>query len=153
MKTCRQCGAEKPLADFPGHNSTRDRKRHECRACCAEYQRAYRARSADRLRRYEQGRYSEDRKLAVRLRKYGITQKEYERMEQEQGGLCFICQKPCSSGRRLAVDHDHETGHVRTLLCMKCNTAEGALNGDPELGMRLVNYMRGWIEFRAQALP
>lgn len=50
---------------------------------------------------------------------YGITHEEYFRMFNDQGGLCALCrEKP---ERRLAVDHDHETGKVRALLCRGCN--------------------------------
>lgn len=63
-------------------------------------------------------------------KKYGITVDDYNRMLQEQGGKCKICNETGDSkdGRRkfLCVDHCHKTGKVRGLLCMKCNTSLGA---------------------------
>lgn len=63
-----------------------------------------------------------------RLKKYGLSEEDYERLLAEQGGVCAICEEP-PSGRwkRLAVDHDHETGEVRGLLCITCNTLLGRL--------------------------
>jgi hypothetical protein len=55
--------------------------------------------------------------------RYGITLEDYDRMFSEQGGTCALCDKPCATGRRLAVDHCHATGAVRGLLCVKCNSA------------------------------
>lgn len=51
---------------------------------------------------------------------YGITGEQYEAILAAQGGVCFICEKPPRS-KRLAVDHDHETGKVRGILCRRCN--------------------------------
>lgn len=58
-----------------------------------------------------------------------------------QGGVCAICRKECKSGRELAVDHDHETGAVRSLLCMNCNRAIGWLQDDPDLLMAATEYL------------
>jgi len=70
---------------------------------------------------------------ASKLRcKFGITVETYERMFAAQGGLCAICQRKCSSGRRLAVDHCHRTKAVRGLLCKACNTAIGFLEDSTE---------------------
>jgi len=55
------------------------------------------------------------------MKKYGITLEDYDRMMKIQGGLCAICNKTNPNGFRLAVDHDHETGQVRGLLCQECN--------------------------------
>jgi hypothetical protein len=46
-------------------------------------------------------------------------------MFQAQGGVCAICNQPPSPGRNLSVDHNHETGEVRGLLCVGCNTGVG----------------------------
>lgn len=58
--------------------------------------------------------------------KYGITPDDYDRMLEQQGWVCAICgSPPPPSKRRLHIDHDHETGKVRGLLCTRCNTALG----------------------------
>lgn len=62
--------------------------------------------------------------------KYGITLADQQAMLARQGGGCCIC------GRRLtpdtlAVDHDHDTGEVRGLLCKLCNSGLGAFEADP----------------------
>ena len=59
--------------------------------------------------------------------KYGISMDDYQAMLDKQGGVCAICNGKQNSRQRdgtspLHVDHDHTTGKVRGLLCMKCNT-------------------------------
>lgn len=51
---------------------------------------------------------------------YGITGEQYEAILAAQGGQCFICEKE-PRAKRFAVDHDHDTGEVRGLLCRRCN--------------------------------
>jgi len=58
--------------------------------------------------------------LRHQLKKYGITVAEYRSMVEQQAGLCALCGQP-PKGRRLAIDHNHETGKVRGLLCHLCN--------------------------------
>lgn len=55
-------------------------------------------------------------------RQYGITLEDYDALFEAQQGLCAICNRQDSTRRRLAVDHDHETGRIRGLLCYSCNT-------------------------------
>lgn len=58
---------------------------------------------------------------AQRLRyAYGIDGEEYYRIFDYQNGVCYICQKKPNK-KRLAVDHNHDTGEVRGLLCKVCN--------------------------------
>lgn len=56
--------------------------------------------------------------LRIRLKKYGLSMKQYQTMQSEQEGCCAICGiKP----KLLNVDHCHQTGKVRGLLCRHCN--------------------------------
>lgn len=62
--------------------------------------------------------------------RYKITVEEYNIIYEKQSGACAICDTPetlTKDGKlhALAVDHNHETGHVRGLLCMSCNTKLG----------------------------
>jgi len=57
-------------------------------------------------------------------KKYNITLEIKQRIFEEQGGLCKICKRPSSEFKMgLAIDHCHQTGRVRGLLCGTCNTA------------------------------
>jgi len=66
---------------------------------------------------------------------YGITIQDYDRMLEEQRGVCAICKKP-EKNRKLAVDHDHETGRVRGLLCTNCNNTLGWLERNVDAAMK-----------------
>jgi len=77
---------------------------------------------------------------------FNITIEEYEQIYTFQGGKCAICGKPETavlSGKvkRLAVDHCHDTGVVRGLLCGRCNTAIGLLNHDIDLLALATDYL------------
>lgn len=65
-----------------------------------------------------------NRKLHLKHR-YNMTLEEYEEMLVEQNGVCAICKLECESGQRLSIDHNHQTGEVRALLCKKCNRHVG----------------------------
>lgn len=57
-----------------------------------------------------------------RFRQYGITIEDYNRMFDHQKGRCAICKKHQSElNKRLHIDHNHDTGKVRGLLCSWCN--------------------------------
>ena len=75
--------------------------------------------------------------------KYGISDEEYKRMLKEQGGGCAICGITRDKiGRAIAVDHCHETGRVRGLLCGSCNRFIGLINEDIEIAKKLVKYLK-----------
>ena len=74
-------------------------------------------------------------------KKYGLTIEDYEAMFASQKGLCAICLKHQSQFRlKFAVDHCHEKGHVRSLLCGNCNTALGLIKEDPQTLQRMIAY-------------
>lgn len=81
-------------------------------------------------------------------RNFGITLEDYNALLAAQSNACAICQKlngSCiHSGERtkqLAVDHDHESGAVRGLLCNDCNRAIGQFREDPELLRKAADYL------------
>lgn len=79
----------------------------------------------------------------VRLKKFGITIEEYDRMFIQQKGCCASCethQDQCE--RTLAVDHCHATGKVRGLLCFNCNAALGLLKDNIDTICKLATYLQ-----------
>jgi hypothetical protein len=154
-KHCWVCGELKPLTEFYKAAGCVDGRRGDCRAC---FQAAARARkeanpelkqiARDRTQRWREEnpeRYAENlrrfkasggmkrslRKWHLRT-KYGLTPEQYDEMLEKQGGGCAICGKP-PGDTALHVDHCHETGRVRGLLCFSCNAGLGQFRHDPEL--------------------
>jgi hypothetical protein len=77
---------------------------------------------------------------------YGITVELYAAMVAEQGGHCAICGQPESRFRgscaiELAVDHCHNSGLVRGLLCGRCNTALGLMRDDVQVLQKAIDYL------------
>lgn len=77
-----------------------------------------------------------------RLARYGITPEIYDDLLVKQDGVCAICRKTCSSGMRLAVDHEHGSGKVRGLLCGQCNTGLGKFRDSVEVLTRASEYIQ-----------
>jgi recombination endonuclease VII len=74
-------------------------------------------------------------------RKFGISAEDYNQMLAQQNNVCAICKRPCATGKALAVDHNHETGKVRALLCKDCNVSIGLMKEDPDLLRTAANYL------------
>lgn len=72
------------------------------------------------------------------LTKYGIDVHEVEELIRDQGGLCAICRDQEAQ----QVDHDHETGRVRGILCGGCNAGLGQFKEDPEIIRRAIDYLK-----------
>ena len=120
MRKCRTCGVEKELEEFykSGRKDRPEERHNECKECT-------------KIR--VKVNYCPIRTRSNDLRRnYGITIEDYDRMLEDQGGTCMLCPATPESQRhgRLHVDHSHETGEVRGLLCHNCNTALGLLNED-----------------------
>lgn len=111
-KTCNKCGLRKPANEFSKNKRLSCGLEQHCKECKRQM-------SKDHYHRKH-----------VRLRRYGITHEQYKRLEQEQQGRCAICR---TGNEPLVIDHDHETGTVRGLLCQRCNLLVGHANDDVEV--------------------
>ena len=134
MKRCDCCKIDKPKSEFYKRSDSKDGLRPICKLCVsnkvkksynAEVQRGYTFKS-----------------------KYGLTLNDYEQMFAQQNGRCALCgtDEPGGQWGRLCVDHDHETGRIRALLCNCCNIAIGHLNDDPKLLEKAAAYLRAFQE-------
>ena len=96
----------------------------------------------ERLKRQREWYYKniptkEERRSRALLYRYGLSMGDYDAMFSKQQGCCAICGKHQSDlGKRLHVDHNHETKAIRGLLCTGCNTVLGRLekNWDAFIG-------------------
>lgn len=94
---------------------------------------------------YKHGWYVKNKNRAIASvfkKKYGISLSDYEALLERQNGVCAICRRTCKSGRNLAVDHCHETGKVRGLLCLECNRGIGALKDSIDLLTKAISYLK-----------
>ena len=81
---------------------------------------------------------------------YGITREQYDILLESQNYNCKICGSS-DSGRdydekTLLVDHCHETGQIRGLLCHPCNVSLGLMRDDPERLNKAAEYIRAFEE-------
>lgn len=77
------------------------------------------------------------------LRNYGIDFEQYTLMFNNQSGFCYICLTHRKNlSRDLAVDHNHQTGQIRALLCTNCNQALGRAKESIEILERMINYLK-----------
>lgn len=100
------------------------------------------------------GSYSKDERAAyVRdwalQRKFGIDATEYDKMLKAQNGRCAICgnaetffNRGKKEKQALSVDHCHDTGKVRGLLCVRCNRGLGYFRDRPEFLRRAIEYLK-----------
>lgn len=141
-KVCSKCCASKPIELFyVDSKKSNGGRRSECKACSNAYHHDRYVRIESDMKPVWRER-SKGYKLKTR---YGVDQTEYARMLSEQGGCCAICRTDVPSKSRMKrfyVDHDHETGKVRGLLCHRCNGALGVF-GDNIAGiMKVLAYLR-----------
>ena len=75
--------------------------------------------------------------------KYDITPEQWDEMFEAQGGACAICKttNPPGYGNSLHVDHCHDSGTVRGLLCVNCNKGLGHFMDNPELLAAAIEYI------------
>lgn len=127
----------------------KQRRRPERQRYMEEYRATYTRTPEYRAR--DAARYSDARRDAARRnylrRTFGLTQTDLEGLLDGQDGKCAICLRPLETvnARVLCVDHCHETGRVRGLLCRMCNTIEGFIRrlgiSPSEYGARMAAYL------------
>lgn len=172
-KTCSKCGEVKTKQDFYARRDGKDGLSYNCKSCANKSTKRFRHNNAEKTRethdiwlsgnpeknreyhrRYRVVEYAKcPEKARRRSRGSRFKQKywphltksqalvEWQKMYDRQSGLCKICK----SSKPLDVDHDHETGKVRALLCNGCNTALGRIEDNFDTALGLAKYL---LEFK-----
>lgn len=131
MKECKTCGEVKPLTAYTPSRVNAGGYLPNCKACRNAKNRSYAT--------------TESRRAAHIKHKYGLLPEDIERMRHEQGDCCAICRTALAGwGHKTGphVDHDHETGKVRGLLCAACNLGLGKFRDSAAVLERAAAYLR-----------
>ena len=140
-KICTECGDDKPLDAYGKQQGGRFGLHPRCKVCRrrAEQGRYLQKRDEILAKQKLNPRRRENQKWSERKVRYGVTREMYEAMHQAQDGRCAVC---LDRAEVLCIDHDHETGAVRGLLCGACNVGLGHLKDDPMRLLSAVEYLR-----------
>lgn len=123
---CLGCGEIKPWQEFNSKAGRGGVPASKCHPCRAKESREHRQNNLDKFLKKE---------LTFRLKqKYGMTISDYTTMLSAQDNKCKICLSGSSYKKSglFVVDHSHESGVVRGLLCTRCNSALGMFGDEPE---------------------
>ena len=111
MKTCSKCGVSKPLFDFFKQKTGKDGYHASCKSC-----------------------FNTATRQAKHLKRYGLTSEQIDEMKKTGCELC-------GTTENLHVDHNHNTGNVRGILCTNCNRGIGHLKDSPDLLRKAATYL------------
>lgn len=150
LRRCIRCREIKSLGGFPSnrsnmgsrgtaclpcHNEAGRQRYHERKGSDLEAFRRSQSEANKRFRERQKVERPEDYRRTNRRhslkRLYGMTESDFDRMLADQDGRCAICMT-VNPQRRWHVDHDHDTGEVRGILCNLCNVGLGAFKDNPE---------------------
>jgi len=132
MKKCSKCKLDKPKSEFCKDVGKKDGLCSHCKSCTYKRGKEYSKTSTNKKYR---------RKYHLK-KKYGITLEDYDKILESQNGKCAICEidNPGNKGR-FCVDHDHETGKNRGLICDDCNVGLGRFKDSTNILTKAIEYL------------
>ena len=147
MKTCSKCKTEKPYSEF--HISQKGVKgpiyKSQCKVCVRKRQvEKYHSLTEEqkKQRRERSNCYNPEYRQRYNLRtRFGLTTEEFSDMIVEQNSMCKICGDGFDETNKPQIDHNHETGKVRGLLCRNCNTSLGLLKENTDTILNMISYI------------
>lgn len=139
-KVCSKCKIEKVLKQFNYWNLGKFQRHPVCKTCFKLYQKPRRKRNTQLARIWN--KHNKDKVWSSGIMtRYGISITEYNRLLEQQNGVCAICEKPERLKRKLSVDHSHTSKRVRGLLCIHCNLILGLAKEKPEILSNAIEYL------------
>jgi len=146
LKYCPKCQIPKEFEKFSKNKASRDGLASHCLNCNKILVNIYD--NDPKIKKQKHIKYINNR---CRLRnnhlkrRFGLTLSEYRQKLINQNYRCAICGlTQIENGKDLAVDHNHNTGQVRDLLCGRCNAAVGFVKENVDIAEKLVYYIQKW---------
>ena len=142
-KTCSVCKIDQPLDAFYKSSRARDGRQHRCIGCSKEL-----TQKATKAWRQANPVAASQSNIRTKIKlKYGLTLEEITELLDLQSGCCAICDEPigfdaAEKRDKPHVDHNHDTGIVRGVLCLTCYTGLGMFGDSLDLLLKAVDYMR-----------
>lgn len=139
IKTCSMCKEDKPLTSYRSRGGKmKHLLKSRCNDCLgSEYKRWSKA-NPETIREY---RAKDKWTLKKRCKRHGISETEFWSIYEEQDGTCPVCDKAVEA-EDSAIDHNHNTGKVRGILCKPCNRGIGLLGDNPKTMIRAAAYLQ-----------
>jgi len=145
MKICSNCNKLLDKSQFNISKTNKDGLYSYCKLCAKIISKNWRTKNKKHKAAYEKNWRENNREKhrAIKVHyKYGLCEKELNSMLLEQNYSCKICGMSQSEMKKaLCVDHCHETGKVRGLLCDNCNKAIGLLKDSVRLLNNAITYL------------
>lgn len=130
-KECHDCKIVKPFSEFHKNKDSKYGISYCCKLCQSIRDKKYYRQHCDE---------SKYRNRKRNLKQYNLTLEQYDKIFKRQNGNCLICGLP-ELMQRLSVDHNHQTGKVRGLLCFRCNLLVGQIEKDSKLVFKILEYL------------
>jgi hypothetical protein len=149
-KTCTGCKQEKSLTEFFSRGGKLSHLyKSQCKLCMQAKRQEWAEQNREQLNDWRRNNWVASGR---RFRRRGATQKMYDEMYEAQKGCCALCNEPEEKFSWLCIDHDHETGKIRGLLCPNCNRGIGLLGDDANLLKKAAEYIESSKRKKAETV-
>lgn len=146
---CCKCKIWKPIDEFHKRFRSKTGLKESCKDCSNKHSKEYHSRNRNtriiQIKEYKNK--NKDKIIEYKnLKKYGLTNDEYNNLLSQQNYVCAICKKAETSKqhgtvKRLSVDHCHKSNKVRGLLCYNCNIALGHFKDNTNILAKAIVYL------------
>lgn len=153
-KRCPKCGVTKDYSEYHKSRNNSRGIQSRCKACQKAELVARKKKNPERYAKLSRDWKAKNRDKVNKASRwykikaaYGLTEQEYDDLLAKQGHRCAICETLEPKGKGIwHIDHCHETGKVRAILCHHCNVGLGHFQDSISLLQKAVDYVTYYRE-------
>ena len=146
---CYKCLKEKIEFEFYKRTNRPRGREYHCKTCQNKLTKEYNKKHPEKVKIWNKNRDKSPKTIATNKDRlfrfnFGITLKEYYKILDSQNSVCAICKKKemTTKKKMLGIDHNHNTGKIRGLLCSKCNSLLGFSNDNINILNNAKKYLK-----------